>query len=312
MIPPIATAAANPVNLDRMLPVFRDIVREINFQGQLAFNCLDSSALANVSIVSLKSIPHAFYGDRALVKEFDNPLSCRLRFLEAGWIGMASFVYNFVFAVAFGAASLITFRRVKVLNDETFKRCTHLVLAAATVGIGMIGTVSPSWGIKANGALYLSAIVFVVCQMTKTNIFRAIDRIYQRHRAQPNEEIGTAIVNVLWEMTESRLTGNISQIYQRHRARLQENLTQCVQTDDPAHVAEVAPFFNYLDTQLNGNTRTFSNLLQVIQGGREHLPNITVNVSLPLILEYLQPLINSIREQPRPHSAISTAAASMV
>lgn len=246
-----ATATSRPVNFDAMLDPLKNALSSLDIKPQvrLLLDCLDSSAFLNVSTVSFRSMPIAFLGDKQMIKEYDNRLSCSVRYLEAALMGVASLVYNVFFTVFFTAASLVTLGQVHCVRNEMRKRCIHAALAAASIGIGLAGVVSPKLGIQANGATALAA--------------------------------GAG----LYLATESRLIRNICQAYQRSRAELQRNFTECVRRDDPAHLDEVAPFFNYLDTHLNESVQSFPNLLQVIGEARRRFPRIFPIVNPQAVLD---------------------------
>jgi hypothetical protein len=120
--PPPIEQPTQSLNLDPIIPALFRTIREIDLARPLkaAANCLDSSALANVSLVSLKNAPYVLAqktqrGRSVFPQWLDNGVSCRLRYLEAAVTSMASLVYNFVFATFFTAASLVTLGQIKII-----------------------------------------------------------------------------------------------------------------------------------------------------------------------------------------------------
>jgi hypothetical protein len=227
------------INLNPIIPVFRRILSDIDFLRPLkaAFDCFDSGPFINVSLVSLKSAPYAFFGNTRLVQGFDNGLSCRLRYLEAVVTSAAAVVYNLVFSTIFTALSLVTLGQVKILADQMHKNWMHVALAVAALGISCVGTVSPNVGIKANLAAGL-AIAVVVLQWVQGDII---------------SKIGTA--------------------YQRYRQELQSATNEICQANG-INPADLTPFYTYLDVHLNERVKTFSEFAAVVLGVRQHFPRI--------------------------------------
>ncbi len=228
-----------PLNVDPLVPVLRRALGTLDLLRPLkvGIDCLDSGPFLNVCWVSLKSAPYAFYGSQSLIKEFDNPISCRLRYLESAFMSVAGVVYNFVFATAFTVLSLVTLAQVKEFTEQMQKRWVHTGLSVGSVAIGLIGTISPQLGIQAN----LAAV------------------------------LGVGIV--LFQWVESDVIRNISVAYQRHREEFRRAGVECAHGDNAFFNREIAPFFDYLDTHLQ-NAHSFSNFITVVQGAadRVHVP----------------------------------------
>lgn len=248
------------VNIDPLISVIRNSLGDADLMRPLksAVDCLDSGPFLNVCLVSLKSVPYAFYGDKAMVKEFDNGISCRLRYFEAALMGVASLVYNFVFATAFSVLSLVTLGQVQILKDQMRKLWIHTALAAASTAIGFVGTASPALGIKANLAG------------------------------------GMAIGVILFQWMESGVIRNICSVYQRHRTELQNAARQCVQGNAELYNRQIAPFFTYLDEHLNDRVQTLPEFLNVVQESRQHL-NASLSASPGVVLENVMGLFNQLR-----------------
>lgn len=225
-------------NLDPVMPVLANILAEVDLRNPLktAVDCLDSSPLINVSMVSLKSVPYAKFRDNPVTREFDNGLSCRMRYLESAFIATTSLVYYIFFSVVFSAATLVTLGRMKIVADQMRKQWTHTAFATAAIGISVVGSISPEFGIRANGAVLLAAAVGLV------------------------------------QWVQGDTIGKLGTAYQRHSQALRNATLQGLNGDAGLFTSEFAPLYNYLDANLNGQVQTSSALRDVIDGVSERLP----------------------------------------
>jgi hypothetical protein len=250
------------LNLDPVIPVVRRILEEdTDFLRPLktVMDCLDSGPLVNVSIVSLKSVPYVAYGDRRIVKEFENGVSCRLRYLEAAVTSLAAFVYNFVFGFIFSALSLVTLGQVRLINDQMQKQWVHTALSIVALGISCVGTISPDLGIRANLAGGF-VVVFGLLQLVQGDVITKITTTYQHRSGELRQAVEHACRN--------------SGINSR----------------------EFTPFFNYLDANLNNNrVTTFSEFSEVIQSAAQQFPIFIPTASPQVILSNLQELASHWR-----------------
>jgi len=244
------------LQLDRLIPVFKRILSDVDLYKPVktAIDCFDSGAFANVTFVSLKSIPHVYFGDQPLVKEFDNGLSCRLRYFEAAFISVASLVYNLAYSVVFSALSLVTLGQVKLLTGQMRKQWIQTGLAVAAIGVSIAGTVSPDLGTKANLAAGLA--------------------------------IGAALLQ--WMQDDS--ISKICTAYQRHSGLLKQEMARACEASGFNYNQEFTPFFNYLDQHLNERVKTFGNLSTVVQGASELCPSFRPQVTPNVIVDNLRQL----------------------
>jgi hypothetical protein len=218
----LSTAPQRSMNVAPLLPVVGKMIADSDLSGmfKLAATVLDSNALSNVTWVSLKSIPFIKGGGTSLVKEFDNPLSSRLRYLEANLMAGASFVYNFVFGVFFTVASIVTLGQVRLITDQMKKNWTHSALAVSAQCISLIGTVSPQLGVQANlGALLL--IAGVGAKVAQADLLR---------------KVKTAYLNFKQDLKAAVLVG--------------------LNNDRVFFDREFAPLFQYLDSQFSAERNT--------------------------------------------------------
>lgn len=181
----IGTRGENSLNLDPMLPIVVRILREMNLAENLQSGArfLDSNALTNVCLVSIKSIPYAFFSDSETVKKFDNGVSARLRFAEAGLMGFVSGAFNGGLALVFGVANLLTLTRVQAISNLWKKHSTNFCLSYASVAISFVGTIAPSFGVKANAAALL-LIGFIALNFMQGDFVKTIAQAYQQNRDQ--------------------------------------------------------------------------------------------------------------------------------
>ncbi len=256
--PFVGVVPSSPVNLDPLIPVIRRTLSDANFFSAFSMvaHCLDSSPFVNVSLVSLKSAPYVYYSDKGLVQEFDNGMSCRLRYFEAAITSLAAVVYNCVFGVVFSALSLVTLGQVKMIVDQMGKHWAHSVLAVAAFGIASIGTVSPEHGIKANFAA------------------------------------GLAIGGVLLQWTEGDAISKICTAYQRHRPEIAQGAAMACQNDGiPENT--FTPLLNYLNDHLNNRVQSLSDLMGIVQNARQHMPLVIPWASPQVLINELTLLVSN-------------------
>ena len=242
------------INLDPILPVVGRMLGAMDLKGPLktAVDCVDSGPLANVCLVSLKSAPYVLDPSNPVVSHFDNALSCRMRYLEAAVISMASAVHNVVFGLVFTALSVLTLGQVKPIVDQMRKHWIHTALATAASAIAFVGTVSPTLGVKANAAALF----------------------------------GIGVVAVQW--VEGGVIGKIGTVYQAHSRDLRNAFLRGLEGDRMFFEQHFAPLFNHLDNNLNDRVQTFSDLMGIFQGVRMQVPPVVPIVTVDAILDSLE------------------------
>lgn len=230
---PSTSSASGGLNPQPLLAVFQRMFTDTELVRSLRKGAyvLDSSVFSNACAVAVKSAPFAFFGENAVVREFDNGLSCRMRFLETAVMSAASLVYNVAFACVFTALTLVTLGKVKMIYDQMCKHWVQAALAKAGVAVGTIGTFSPKWGIYATGAVGALTAYLVVAGM-------------QRDAAQ-----------------------NVCNVYQRNARELREALSQAFPGGSMGPAQMLTPVLDYLDTNLTAaNVQSISALTTVITG----------------------------------------------
>lgn len=249
-----------PMNLDPVLPVLRRTITDANLlpSFKTVVDCIDSAPLLNATLASLKSAAYVRFGDRPVVKEFENGMTCRLRYFETAVTSLAAIVYNFVFGTIFSIFSLATFGQVKMFVDQMKRNWVHAALAVGAFGISCIGTFSPEHGIKANMAVGL-AVGMALLQTLQGDVISKIYAAYQRNRQE--------IINA--------------------------TMTACEQ-DNIDYNREFAPLFRYLNEHLN-NVRTVSDFANVIQGAAPRLPHVIPWATPENIINQLQQLASTSR-----------------
>lgn len=266
---------AHPINLDPIIPVIGKVLTGVELirPFKTAVDCLDSSAFMNVSMVSLKSLPYALSGKNKIVREFDNGLSCRLRYLEAALISTASLVYNFALGSLFSVASLVTGGQLKMIVAQMRKHWIHTALAVGAIGISSIGTFAPDLGVKANGAFIFA--------------------------------VGVAIL----QWMQGDVIGKLCNAYQTHRQELKDAVLQGLQGDRDFFDREFAPLFNHLDTHLNQGIHSFSDLANACQG--VPLPRVAPMVNKEGMMNAMQDLFADGESigQTIPHEVEGSASA---
>jgi hypothetical protein len=192
-------ASVAQVNLDRWIPSIRNSISQFNFSkhAKIAANLADSAPFVNICLVSLKNAPYIFYGNNAFVAELENGISCRLRSFEAALMGAASLVYNFVFATFFSVVSLVTLGQVKLLVEQMNKLWIHTALAATAVFVGLIGTISPGYGVKAS-AFALGVIAITLFKWLESDLVRNVCQAYRNNRSQIASALQTSAGSTIY------------------------------------------------------------------------------------------------------------------
>ncbi len=228
---------ARPLNLDPAVPVLKKMLSEVDLMKPLkiARDVIDSSALANVSFASVKSIPYVFHKDHGVVNEFDNGVSCRLRYLEAAVISVAALVYNVAFGVIFTAISLATMGQIKFLSEQMRKHWIHSALSIAALGISCVGTVSPEYGINVGLAG------------------------------------GFAIGVALMQWVQGDAVTKICETFHRHKQELRQAVSQACQSSR-INDQEFIPFFNHLESNLNQRVQTFAEFASAVSEALSYFP----------------------------------------
>lgn len=168
----------------KLKAVIKNILNDQNIKPLLktTLDVIDCSALTNVSSVSLQNVAYAFAqdDDQSLVKEYDNAVSTRLRYLEAALMVTASIIYNVVFGAIFSVVSLVTLGQIKMLTDQMRKHWTHAALSVGATAVAAVGIILPKLGIKANVHL-IETIVGLAVKWADSNLAGTVATVYQRY-----------------------------------------------------------------------------------------------------------------------------------
>lgn len=256
--------AMRNLDMDPLVPIIKNMLTEINLVEplQTILDSLDSNALLNVSIVSLKSIPHVHMGG-PFVEKFENGLSCRMRYAEAALMSLASLVYQAVSATLFTVLSAVTLGQVDAICNQMRKSWIHTVSAAAALGISAIGTLSPEWGLKAN-AIGLAGLGFATLQWMQGDVFSQVTESYQTHK------------NEIKETTLQGLSGDQA-FYDRH----------------------FVPFFQFLDNHFNPNEiQSLGQMIRFMQKASEICPPVALHVTPEVLGENVLALGESWSSEP--------------
>jgi hypothetical protein len=282
--PPPIEQPTQSLNLDPIIPALFRTIREIDLARPLkaAANCLDSSALANVSLVSLKNAPYVLAqktqrGRSVFPQWLDNGVSCRLRYLEAAVTSMASLVYNFVFATFFTAASLVTLGQIKIITNQCAKHWTHTAFAAGAIAVAVIGSFSPSMGVYAN-----------IAGLGATSVGMA-------------------------RWLQGDVISKLGAAYQQHKQGLKDAILEGLQGNRTFFDQNFVPFFTYLDAHFNAQTRTLADLSNTARGVVERWPRVnpgTTETTLNLLRNALSSLRHAFSSGSVPNVAPSVSPGS--
>lgn len=115
----------------------------------------ESAALVQITLATVQSAPYAFFS-----KEFGNNDIChffssRFAYLEAALLSVTSLVHNFVLALLYTMANIVTLGLSSTLNHSFYKHWWNCAYAVSAAVIGAAGVVSPILG----GALYYTVVI---------------------------------------------------------------------------------------------------------------------------------------------------------
>jgi hypothetical protein len=225
------TSASLPFNIAPLGNAMQAMFNEVGLRDTIktGIDFLDSSALVNVTLTSLKTVPYTFFSGSALFEQFDNGLSVRLRYAEVAFTSAAATVYNLALALVCTLATVVTFGQVQMVKDQMKKHWIHTALAAASVGIATVGTVSPEHGVKANAALL---------------VFGA---------------------QGLFKSVETNLIANLGAAYQTHSTALKAAVVEVCGGDRDEAESAFGNVFRVLDRRLNADVQTVAELADVFE-----------------------------------------------
>jgi hypothetical protein len=246
---------AGYIDLDPVLPVVEDILRDLNLNGPLmaAIRVIESSALTNTTLVSAKSVPLVYFSDHSIVNIWDNEVSCRLRYAESAFMATASLVYNFVLGLCFSVGSVVAMGGDQMVQQMQ-KHWIHTACAVGAIVASTIGTVSPEWGIKANAAVYLA--------------------------------LGAA--GAAW--IHQDVLERIPAVYRDHAEELKDAALDAVGGDQRIYNGEIEPFLRHLDNAFEGDLVSPSDYLEIGKGLLDKVPGLYPRVSKEPVLHNLEEL----------------------
>ncbi len=242
--------------LDPLFTVVNNILTEIDFRRsiKLPLDCLDSGPMVNVTLTSLKNVPYVLFGDTALLQQFDNGLSARMRYGEALLMGLAGVVYNFVFSLFFTAASVVTLGQVQMISDQMKKHWVHTAEAVAAVGISVVGIVSPEHGLKANAMVLMAG------------------------------------AGAVFKTVTADLVNKVVTSYQKHAQALKDAGLHACEGDQGDYSRSFGPLLNYFDRNLTPQrVTTVEKLLETLWDAKEFMPDFN---NIPD--DFIDPLIERI------------------
>lgn len=246
----------NGISLDPIVPVIKDCLRGLDVHGpiKIAMQALDSSALLNTSVVSLKNAPRVLVEEQPIADMLGNEVSSRMRYAESTLLATASLVYNFFSALFFSVASMVTLGGEPAVTDQVQKHWVHTALALGAIAISVVGTVSPRWGVSANAAAF----------------------------------VAIGIAGAAW--VQADLLMRMPKVYRDHAEALKAAALVGVQHDPTIYQREIAPLFEYLDSQFAADEISSAECIEIVKGTWALMPrnmSMTQDVALRHLGELL-------------------------
>ncbi len=224
-----ATQITQALNVRPLYDLLKRKIPETTLPSfNVPFSVADSSALLNVSLVSLKNVPYVFAGDQLNINDWSSFISSRIRYMETALFSVVSLVHNVVFATVFSALALVTLGQISKLNQLATKHLVQTGLAIGSFVVSVIGTIVPKWGIMTNLAL------------------------------------GGAVGVVFLQHTENELAGTINDFYQKNKTELRGALLTSLGNNQPLFNEQIEPMLQFIERQLaSDRVRPFGGLLQI-------------------------------------------------
>lgn len=114
----------------------------------------ESSALMQLTVVTLKNLPYALLANGFGINDFFHFISSKTNYLEVACISTASAVYNFFLAIFYTGMMAVTLGLSTQFNYSCKKHWMHIVYSITALGISIIGVVSPFVGVVLTVRLY--------------------------------------------------------------------------------------------------------------------------------------------------------------
>lgn len=114
---------------------------------------INSSSLIQLSMATGKNLPYLAAAQEFRVNDLCHAISSRGSYLEVACLSVATLVHNTVLALLYTAFVVVTFGQSENTNFNCRKHWTHILHSGMGVGIGLLGTFSPTLGMRLNVAV---------------------------------------------------------------------------------------------------------------------------------------------------------------
>lgn len=117
---------------------------------------LESTPLFQISYASLKNFPYAYSAKEFGINDLGHMLKTRVIYIEATLLCLISAVHNLCFGLIYSALVVGTLGLYQNFRNSCKIHWIHMFHGLLSVGIGLLGTLLPYYGMAANAYLLYS------------------------------------------------------------------------------------------------------------------------------------------------------------
>ena len=153
----MSSKAIGPQGISKAYQAYEDILlRYLPESSGRAYRILESTALLQITYASLKNAPYAFAGSQLGIYDVCHMLSTRVTFMEASLLALASVVHNAFFTVVYLGLMVMTLGFSDHFVYCFSKHLNHTIDGLVAFGIGIVGVVTPYYGVGLTVMLLIS------------------------------------------------------------------------------------------------------------------------------------------------------------
>ncbi|NGX37961.1 MAG: hypothetical protein K1000chlam2_01129 [Chlamydiae bacterium] len=153
----MSSNAIGTQDLSEVYHAYEDILQKyLPESSQRAYRIIESSALLQITYASLKNAPYALAGKQLGIYDLCHVLSSRVTFIEATLMALACVVHNVFFTLVYFGLSVGTLGFSEHFVYCFSKHLNHTIDGFCACGIGILGVVTPYYGVGLNVGLLMT------------------------------------------------------------------------------------------------------------------------------------------------------------
>lgn len=147
------------INISKLIRSIKEgVKRYLPESSKWVVVLLDSTPIVHISLASLKNLPFAFLANEFAVNDLSHMLSSRITYIEATLLCLVSTICNIFFAIFYSGLVIASLGLSHNLNTSCRIHWINAAYGIASVGIGSVGSLFPSYGVGLNW-IFLTSIV---------------------------------------------------------------------------------------------------------------------------------------------------------